>query len=222
MGDVGRGFRPIAPRTLPPGGGEGSQSPLGNSGGGQPEDGRMKRASTACKECQKRRTRCSGPPICSECSQHNKECTFDEQADRRRKANARRTQEELATLTIFTDQLLKVIREYDGASIQRIIDKIRSSASREEIQAELDLILNRPPQEFPQPSLAQPSFPLPLHPQPQSHQHPLQHPRQHPHAHPHPHGSPHPHQQHPLSLAPPSQVSSDFHQHNPHPYYDQR
>ena len=57
MGDVGRGFRPIAPRTLPPGGGEGSQSPLGNSGGGPPEDGRMKRASTACKECQKRRTR---------------------------------------------------------------------------------------------------------------------------------------------------------------------
>jgi hypothetical protein len=58
MGDVGRAFRPIAPRTMPPGGGGGGQPPLGSSsGGGTPEDGRMKRASTACKECQKRRTR---------------------------------------------------------------------------------------------------------------------------------------------------------------------
>lgn len=57
MGDVGRAFRPIAPRTMPPGGGVGGQPPLGSSGGGPPEDGRMKRASTACKECQKRRTR---------------------------------------------------------------------------------------------------------------------------------------------------------------------
>jgi hypothetical protein len=57
MGDVGRAFRPIAPRTVPPSGGVGGQPPLGSSGGGPPEDARMKRASTACKECQKRRTR---------------------------------------------------------------------------------------------------------------------------------------------------------------------
>lgn len=57
MGEVGRAFRPIAPRTMPPGGGAGGQPPLGSSGGGPTEDGRMKRASTACKECQKRRTR---------------------------------------------------------------------------------------------------------------------------------------------------------------------
>ncbi|EPS34022.1 hypothetical protein PDE_08984 [Penicillium oxalicum 114-2] len=217
MGDVGRGFRPIAPRTLPPGGGEGSQSPLGNSGGGPPEDGRMKRASTACKECQKRRTRCTGPPICSECNQHNRECTFDEQADRRRKANARRTQEELSILTNFTDQLLKVIREYDGATIQRIIDKIRSSSRREDIQAELEMILNGPPQDFSQPSMAQPSFHPPLHAPPQQHAH--QHHHHHPHPHPHPH---HPHQQHAPSLAAPSHISPEFPPHNPNPYFDPR
>ena len=53
MGDVAA-FRPIAPKT---GGGAGGQPPLGSSVGAPAEDGRMKRASTACKECQKRRTR---------------------------------------------------------------------------------------------------------------------------------------------------------------------
>lgn len=57
MGDVGRPFRAIAPRTIPSTGGGAGQLPGGNNGGGAPDDGRMKRASTACKECQKRRTR---------------------------------------------------------------------------------------------------------------------------------------------------------------------
>ncbi|KAJ5168886.1 uncharacterized protein N7482_004480 [Penicillium canariense] len=143
MGDIGRSFRPIAPRTMPPGG-AGGQPPLGGSG--PSEDGRMKRASTACKECQKRRTRCTGPPKCSECDAHGRECAFDEQADRRRKANARRTQEELATTQEFLQQILRFLGNYNTAAIQHFCNVIRSGASQEELQAVLVSLLAQHPE----------------------------------------------------------------------------
>lgn len=49
-----RGYRPLAPRTQLLGGGDGGASP---GGGSAPEEKRMRRASTACTECQRRRTR---------------------------------------------------------------------------------------------------------------------------------------------------------------------
>ncbi|KAJ5720600.1 uncharacterized protein N7483_008534 [Penicillium malachiteum] len=133
MGDVARPFRPIAPRTFPPGGGGGHQPP---TGGGPPEDGRMKRASTACKECQKRRTRCSGLPTCSECQAHGRDCIFDELSDKRRKAAARKTQEELDSLRTFLDDLLGVFRDFDPDSIhvQHVVDTIRSGGSNDAIR----------------------------------------------------------------------------------------
>jgi hypothetical protein len=57
MGDVGRAFRHIIPRTIPPGEGPGGEKSPGGGAGVPPEEAKMKRASTACKECQKRRTR---------------------------------------------------------------------------------------------------------------------------------------------------------------------
>ncbi|KAJ6096582.1 hypothetical protein N7486_007328 [Penicillium sp. IBT 16267x] len=131
MGDAARPFRPIAPRTLPSDGGVGvGQHP---PNGGPSEEGRMKRASTACKECQKRRTRCSGVP-CTECQAHKRECIFDELSDRRRKASAKKTQEELTSLRDFLDQLLDAFRSNDGAAVQHLINRIRAGASQEEIR----------------------------------------------------------------------------------------
>lgn len=53
-----RGYRPLAPRTRLLGGSGGDGGEGGSpSGGGAPEEKRMRRASTACTECQKRRTR---------------------------------------------------------------------------------------------------------------------------------------------------------------------
>ncbi|KAJ5217054.1 hypothetical protein N7468_010062 [Penicillium chermesinum] len=133
MGDVGRPFRAIAPRNNP-GEGGGGHLPGGSSGGPPPDDGRMKRASTACKECQKRRTRCSGQP-CSECQAHNRECVFDELSDRRRKANAKKTKEELTSLQKFVEDLLGALRSSDGALVQHIVNTIRAGASEDEIRA---------------------------------------------------------------------------------------
>ncbi|KAJ5745133.1 hypothetical protein N7520_010315 [Penicillium odoratum] len=135
MGDATRPFRPIAPRTLTPGGGvEIGQLPP--NGGSSNEEGQKKRASTACKECQKRRTRA-----------HDRECVFDELSDRRRKASARRTQEELtrsqqelAGLRDFLDQLLGALGSNDSDVVRHLIDTIRSGASHEEIRRAVLLI----------------------------------------------------------------------------------
>ncbi|KAJ5928528.1 hypothetical protein N7466_007484 [Penicillium verhagenii] len=129
MGDATRPFRPIAPRTSTPGGGAGVGPP---NNGGPSDEGRMKRASTACKECQKRRTRCSGVP-CTECQAHERECVFDELSDRRRKASAKKTQEELNNLRDFLDQLLGAFRSNDSQAVQHLVNTIRSGASHEEI-----------------------------------------------------------------------------------------
>lgn len=61
-----RGYRPLAPRTrLLGGGGDGGEGAGSPAGGSAPEEKRMRRASTACTECQKRRTRvhiyCTSP-----------------------------------------------------------------------------------------------------------------------------------------------------------------
>ncbi|KAJ5146593.1 uncharacterized protein N7515_001157 [Penicillium bovifimosum] len=132
--------RPIAPRGVPRGhvrGAAGRQPPE-YPGGAPPDDSRMKRASTACRGCQKRRTRCTGVP-CSECIRRNRECIFDELADRRRKASARRMQEELIGLQEFLVQLLGVLREGNNAEVQYLVNAIRSGTSTQDI----DLAIRR-------------------------------------------------------------------------------
>ncbi|CAG8347962.1 unnamed protein product [Penicillium salamii] len=132
-----RGYRPLAPRTQLLGGGDGGASP----GGSAPEEKRMRRASTACTECQRRRTRCTGPPYCTECSTHARECVFDEAADRRRKASAKRTQDQLDHFRTFVDDLIGLIRDSDGPTVQLIVDTIRSGADPRHIRDTLTRIL---------------------------------------------------------------------------------
>ncbi|CAI7657222.1 unnamed protein product [Penicillium glandicola] len=136
-----RGYRPLAPRTKLLGGGEGegAGSP---AGGSAPEEKRMRRASTACTECQKRRTRCTGPPHCTECSTHARECIFDEAADRRRKASAKRIQDQLDHFRSFVDDLIGIIRDSDVSTVQSIVNTIRSGASTGDIRDALTSLLN--------------------------------------------------------------------------------
>ncbi|KAJ5550521.1 hypothetical protein N7535_001536 [Penicillium sp. DV-2018c] len=133
---IARGYRPLAPRTRLLGGEEGTGSPAA-----APEEKRTRRASTACTECQRRRTRCTGPPYCTECTTHARECIFDEAADRRRKTSAKRTQEQLDHFRSFVDDLLGVIRDRDGPTVQSIVNMIRSGADPGEIRDHLTRIL---------------------------------------------------------------------------------
>lgn len=71
---------------------------------------------------------------CTECTNSGKECIFDELSDRRRKASAKKTQEELTSLRDFLDQLLSAFRSNDGAAVQHLINTIRAGASHDEIR----------------------------------------------------------------------------------------
>ncbi|KAJ5089803.1 hypothetical protein N7532_008487 [Penicillium argentinense] len=170
MGDLGRPFRPIAPRTMPPGGGPGGDKPPGGGNGVPPEEGKMKRASTACKECQKRRTRCSGMP-CTECVAHGRECVTDELSDRRRKAAAKKTQEELADLRGFVEQVLDIFRSNDETHLQHFINTVRAGASTEQIRATVEQLRgqrqSQQPQQQQHPQQSQPPQPqAPILPHP--------------------------------------------------------
>jgi hypothetical protein len=72
---------------------------------------------------------------CTECETHGRECLYDETSDKRRKATAKRTQEDLANLRGFLEQLLHVLRAGDSNTIQHLIRQIRFGASQEDIRA---------------------------------------------------------------------------------------
>ncbi|PYH65659.1 uncharacterized protein BO88DRAFT_470772 [Aspergillus vadensis CBS 113365] len=114
----GKPFRPIAPRRIP-------EPPTPAAA---PEEGKIKRASTACGEYT------TGTP-CAECALHDRECVIDEFADKRRKVAAKRAQEDLKYYRGFVEQLLEALRFGDRATIDGILDVIRSGATHDEIRA---------------------------------------------------------------------------------------
>ncbi|KAL1996040.1 hypothetical protein VTN49DRAFT_575 [Thermomyces lanuginosus] len=93
------------------------------------EEGKPKRATTACRECKRRRTRCSSQYPCSECAAHNRECIFDENADRRRKVYTKMTQNQLEYYRGFLERLLQSIRAADPQQLETLIGVIRQESS---------------------------------------------------------------------------------------------
>lgn len=145
MGDVGRPLRPIAPRITPLGGRPGGDRPPGGGAGNPPEETKMKRASTACKECQKRRTRCTGMP-CTECTTHGRECITDELSDKRRKASAKKTQGELTETQAYLNQILEFLREGELTTVNHFIHTIRNGADFDAIRAYvIQALASQPP-----------------------------------------------------------------------------
>jgi len=112
-------------------------------GSGAAEEIKTKRASTACKECKRRRTRCSTGNPCAECAAHGRECVYDELADKRRKVAAKRTQEELDYYRGFLERLLDSIRYCEPGHIDQIINVIRGGASLDEILSVVEQSLNQ-------------------------------------------------------------------------------
>ncbi|KAI9376214.1 hypothetical protein BJX61DRAFT_445469 [Aspergillus egyptiacus] len=94
-----------------------------------PEDTKTKRASAACKECQHRRTKCTpdekGGP-CAECRIHDRACIIDEASDRRRKVNAKRTEEERDYYMAYVRYIIEGIRHGENHEIMQLIASIKS------------------------------------------------------------------------------------------------
>ncbi|PYH89797.1 hypothetical protein BO71DRAFT_294805, partial [Aspergillus ellipticus CBS 707.79] len=119
-------YRTLAPRQAPE-----PQAPP------PPPEGKTKRASTACTECKRRRTRCSagttGIP-CTECSAHDWVCEVDIEKDRRRKESVKRTECQLEYYKDFLEALLQVIRESDLPATHDLVALIRSGARLDDIR----------------------------------------------------------------------------------------
>jgi hypothetical protein len=65
----------------------------------------------------------------------------DELSDKRRKASARRTQEELNDSRSILESLLRLIRIGDAASLQTMVQVVRGGAKLDEIRNFLDQVL---------------------------------------------------------------------------------
>ncbi|KAK5798461.1 hypothetical protein VI817_004751 [Penicillium citrinum] len=79
---------------------------------------------------------------CTECVTHGRECVTDELSDKRRKASAKRTQEELIDLRGFLDQILTVMRISDPAALQHFVQTVRAGADMNEIRDTVQRILH--------------------------------------------------------------------------------
>ncbi|KAJ9244928.1 transcriptional regulator family: Fungal Specific TF [Paecilomyces variotii] len=130
-----RPLRALAPRT--------TLTPESGTPGPATEESKIKRASTACKECKRRRTKCSTGNPCTECAAHDRECVYDESADKRRKVAAKRAQEQLDYYRGLLERLLESIRYCERAEVDHIVAVIRGGASLDDISAVIEQSLVR-------------------------------------------------------------------------------
>lgn len=79
-----------------------------------------------------------------ECQAHNRKCTFDELADKRRKASAQQAQEDLESERAYLDSLLDILRDDNIHTVWRLIETIRSGADREEVRRAIAALRPRP------------------------------------------------------------------------------
>ncbi|KAJ5988264.1 C6 transcription factor [Penicillium waksmanii] len=95
----------------------------------------IKRRSTACNECQRRRTKCISGIPCLECTKRNSRCIFEESSDKRRKSYERKIEEHLRYYRGLLDDLLEAIRHSSDDNVDRIFNIVRSGSSISEIQS---------------------------------------------------------------------------------------
>ncbi|OJJ86095.1 Zn(II)2Cys6 transcription factor domain-containing protein, partial [Aspergillus glaucus CBS 516.65] len=144
-------LRPLAPRTT-------SGLVPENPDPSTNEEHKVKRASMACAECKRRRTKCSydttGSP-CTECTLQGCQCFVDESADKRRKVAAKRSEEENKRLMErvkhlegsrdyerqFKGLLIRAFREGDNDSAAAIIHSIRAQLPEKHLLEVLNQVL---------------------------------------------------------------------------------
>ncbi|KAJ5900218.1 uncharacterized protein N7473_004288 [Penicillium subrubescens] len=106
-------------------------------------EGRIERASTACKECRRHRTRCRNGQPCSECQRHGRECIIHQYSDKRRKTTQKEAQERLQYYRTFLAELLEMIRVSSSSELQHLVNMIRSGASQQEMRNMIANCLSR-------------------------------------------------------------------------------
>lgn len=72
---------------------------------------------------------------CTECTTHGRECITDELSDKRRKASAKKTQDELADTQAYLNQLLEFLRDGDPAAVDHLLLNLRNGADFDTVRA---------------------------------------------------------------------------------------
>ncbi|KAL5003323.1 hypothetical protein BDV10DRAFT_43972 [Aspergillus recurvatus] len=105
-------------------------SPVGNT-----VRPRVKKASLACTECRKRKSKCVGlPPPCERCRRQKTECILDEESDRRRRGVLERRLGALEQDRTLLVRLVDCIRDGSQEEASRVLNYIRSDASLDDIR----------------------------------------------------------------------------------------
>lgn len=122
-----RGYRFIAPRHIDIQKPSTLQAP-------NADEGKTKRASMACLECKKRRTKCSTGNPCTECANHGRDCIYDVNADKRRKEHVLSTKQQLENTEdnlrfyhSFMEDILASIRVGDKYQVDQLVQVIQNS-----------------------------------------------------------------------------------------------
>ncbi|KAI2734308.1 transcriptional regulator family: Fungal Specific TF [Penicillium roqueforti] len=131
-------FKPIQPYTP-------ATKPLISDQRGKPpvRDHLIRRLSAACKECQRRRTKCSSENPCLECTKRGSICVFDMSSDKRRKSHASKIEAELRHYQRFLNDFLRAIQDSGDDDVRNIINTVRAGSSTSEIQSEVNSVLMR-------------------------------------------------------------------------------
>ncbi|KAJ5318361.1 C6 transcription factor [Penicillium atrosanguineum] len=128
-------FRPIQPHTSTT-----KAWAVGKAEEDVLKDAATRKLSTACKECQRRRIKCSSGHPCFECTKRDFVCKFDESSDKRRKGYPSKMEEELNYYQRFLNDFFEAIRSSDD-DVHHIINAVRSGSSASAIQFEVNIIL---------------------------------------------------------------------------------
>ncbi|KAL4975853.1 hypothetical protein BDW66DRAFT_160124 [Aspergillus desertorum] len=100
---------------------------------------RVKKASLACTECRKRKSKamlsCIGlPPPCERCRRQKIECILDEESDRRRRGVLERRLDALEQDRTLLVRLVNCIRDGSQEEASRVLNYTRSDASLDDIR----------------------------------------------------------------------------------------
>ncbi|KAL4923076.1 uncharacterized protein BDV17DRAFT_278081 [Aspergillus undulatus] len=134
---------------------------------GKPVRPRGKKASLACTECRKRKSKCVGlPPPCERCRQHRTPCILDEDSDRRRRGGLERRVDALEQDRTLLLRLVDSIRNESLDEAIRIVDLVRRDASLDEMRQYMDRkSSSREVEEIlPQCNFGDPLYHVPAHP----------------------------------------------------------
>ncbi|GJP88772.1 hypothetical protein AlacWU_01671 [Aspergillus niger] len=118
---------------------------------------RLRKASTACRECKRTKARCQireGTSECDRCTERHLSCVFDLEEDMPRKLAHKRKIEKLEEERNDLLQLIKTLQNSSDAKAMQVLNLIRSKTPLSKIKLYIDKNISEPERET-APSLAE-------------------------------------------------------------------